>query len=84
MKQLNVAHPLGANSIKVHVTDNDGAAIQFIATLDQITSAYVQSVLEGSNIDAASRALGISREKVYRIIKKAALQTPKKGKRNAK
>lgn len=82
-KQLNVAHPNGASSIKVHVTDADGALLPFLPTLEQVAAAYVQNVLESSNIDAASRTLGISREKVYRIIKKAQLATPKKGKRNA-
>lgn len=84
LKQTNFANTVPPSSIKVHVTDSDGALLPCMPTLEQVTLAYVQNVLAASNIDAASRTLGISREKVYRIIKKGGLETPKKGKRNAK
>ena len=80
MKQLNISHPIGVSGIKVHVTDQEGATLPFLPTLEQVTYAYTQAVLERLNIEAASRALGISREKVYRMIKKAEMNTPRKGK----
>lgn len=80
MKQLNSVDHIGVNSIRVHVTDGDGATLGGFPRLDQVLGAYIRNVLESHNIDESSRILGISRSKVYKYIRIYSLETPRKGK----
>lgn len=81
MKQDTLNNVLPIQDIQIKVTDGEGNPLTADLNLRQLEVVYCQNLLQKHNITTVAKIMMISRDRVYRMIKKGSLKTPKASKR---
>lgn len=81
MKQDTFNNVLPIQDIYIKVTDGEGNPLTVDLNLRQLELAYCQNLLQNHNITTVAKIMMISRDRVYRMIRKGSLNTPKSSKR---